>query len=305
MQQGGCHPVDGCLDGDGFAGADFEFLAANVVDDARPQPLFPPYTIENFGGAKVAFIGMTLEGTPTIVSPAGIAGFDVPRRGRHRQRARAGAEAPGRRRRSSCSSTRAARPTALDINGCAGVSRARSSTSSTGSTDEVDLVVSGHTHQPYNCVIDGKPVTSAFSFGRLVTDIDMTVDPRPSDVTSTVDQQPDRHPRRPGRPGHHRPDRSATRPSPRRSPTGRSATSPADITARQRRLAGAVAGQRHRRRPAGRDRTTPRREAADRVHEPGRRARRPDRTPAARREGDGVVTYGEAVHRPAVRQRPR
>ena len=41
------------------------------------------------GGAKVAFIGMTLEGTPTIVSPAGIAGLDVPRRGRHRQRARA------------------------------------------------------------------------------------------------------------------------------------------------------------------------------------------------------------------------
>ena len=50
--------------------------------------------------------------------------------------------------------------------------------------DEVDLVVSGHTHQPYNCVIDGKPVTSAFSFGRLVTDIDMRVDTTAQDVTS-------------------------------------------------------------------------------------------------------------------------
>lgn len=30
MQQGGCHPVDGCLDGDPFAGAEFGFLAANV-----------------------------------------------------------------------------------------------------------------------------------------------------------------------------------------------------------------------------------------------------------------------------------
>ena len=30
MQDGGCHPVDGCQDGDGFAGADFDYLAANV-----------------------------------------------------------------------------------------------------------------------------------------------------------------------------------------------------------------------------------------------------------------------------------
>ncbi len=42
--------------------------------------------------------------------------------------------------------------------------------------DEVDVVISGHTHQPYNCVIDGKIVTSAFSFGRVVTKIDLTID---------------------------------------------------------------------------------------------------------------------------------
>jgi 5'-nucleotidase len=30
MQNGGCHPTDGCLDGDGFAGTDFQFLDANV-----------------------------------------------------------------------------------------------------------------------------------------------------------------------------------------------------------------------------------------------------------------------------------
>ena len=35
MQDGGCHPVDGCQDGDGFAGADFDYLAANVTDDAK------------------------------------------------------------------------------------------------------------------------------------------------------------------------------------------------------------------------------------------------------------------------------
>src|SRR5215218_3644763 len=76
MQNGGCHPVDGCQDGTGFAGADFQFLAANVVNHDTGETLFAPYTIRSFNGAKIAFIGMTLEGTPNIVSPSGVAGFD-------------------------------------------------------------------------------------------------------------------------------------------------------------------------------------------------------------------------------------
>ena len=77
LQEGGCHPVDGCLDGDGFAGADFEVLAANVVSQETGETLFPAYTVKRFpGNARVAFIGMTLEGTPTIVTPEGVAGFD-------------------------------------------------------------------------------------------------------------------------------------------------------------------------------------------------------------------------------------
>ena len=43
--------------------------------------------------------------------------------------------------------------------------------------------MSGHTHQPYNCVFNGIPTTSAYSFGRLVTDIDMRVDRATNDVT--------------------------------------------------------------------------------------------------------------------------
>jgi 5'-nucleotidase len=54
----------------------------------------------------------------------------------------------------------------------------------------VDLVISGHTHQPYNCVIDGTPVTSAYSFGRLVTDIDLRISRDTGDVSSmTIDNR--------------------------------------------------------------------------------------------------------------------
>ena len=77
MQNGGCHPVDGCLDGDGFAGADFEFLAANVVRKSdRPADLPALRDQGPFDGVKVAFIGMTLENTPEIVTPSGVAGLE-------------------------------------------------------------------------------------------------------------------------------------------------------------------------------------------------------------------------------------
>src|SRR4029450_6177770 len=71
MQRGGCHPVDGCQDGDRFRGADFDFLAANGTDKDNGKTTFPPYKIHTFkGGVKAAIIGMTLEGTPSIVTPA-------------------------------------------------------------------------------------------------------------------------------------------------------------------------------------------------------------------------------------------
>ena len=72
MQHGGCHPTDGCQDGTGFAGANFKYLSANVIDTRTGKPFFKPYAIRRFQGKKVGFIGMTLEGTPGIVSPSGI-----------------------------------------------------------------------------------------------------------------------------------------------------------------------------------------------------------------------------------------
>ncbi len=41
LQNGGCHPTDGCQDGDGFAGADYPMLAANVVRKSNGKPILP------------------------------------------------------------------------------------------------------------------------------------------------------------------------------------------------------------------------------------------------------------------------
>jgi 5'-nucleotidase len=73
LRRGGCHPNDGCQDGDGFDGARFEYLSANVVRKATRKPLFPPTAIRTVGGVKIGFIGATLTGTSQVTprwSPA-------------------------------------------------------------------------------------------------------------------------------------------------------------------------------------------------------------------------------------------
>ncbi|HEU4346433.1 MAG TPA: bifunctional metallophosphatase/5'-nucleotidase, partial [Actinoplanes sp.] len=76
MQGGGCHPTDGCQDGDGFAGADFKYLAANTVSKKTGKPILPAISIRRINGVAVGFVGLTLKGTPSIVNPAGIRDVD-------------------------------------------------------------------------------------------------------------------------------------------------------------------------------------------------------------------------------------
>jgi 5'-nucleotidase len=188
MQAGGCHPVDGCQDGDGFGGAKFRFLAANVVSESTGETLFPPVLIKRFthprhgGETKVAFIGMTLEATPLIVTPSGVAGL------RFLDEAdTANALVPKLRGQGIEAIVVVVHeggfPTGA-YNDCPGIS---------GPIVDIverldpaiDVVITGHTHQAYNCVIDGRLVTSAASVGRLVTDIDLTLDTRTKDVVRT------------------------------------------------------------------------------------------------------------------------
>lgn len=184
LQEGGCHPVDGCLDGDGFAGAKFKFLAANVVHRDTGKTIFPAVQVKFFGGKPVAFIGMTLEGTPSIVTPSGISDLKfldeaetvnnlVPLLKKKGVETIVVLVHEGGTQN----------PSSSPINSCTGISGPIVDIVN-NFDDEVDVVISGHTHQPYNCVIDGKLVTSAFSFGRLVTKIDLSIDRVSGEVVS-------------------------------------------------------------------------------------------------------------------------
>jgi 5'-nucleotidase len=173
MANGGSHPVDGDLDGDGFLGADFAFLAANVVVDETGNTLFPPYTVKNYQGVRVAFIGLTLEGTPTIVTPSGVEGLTfndevetvnaiIPHLQKRNIEAfvvllHEGGSSPGGQ------------------NDCEGGLTGPVADITRGLDDAVDLVIAGHTNDEFICEIDGKWVTMADNAGRIFTDIDVTL----------------------------------------------------------------------------------------------------------------------------------
>jgi 5'-nucleotidase len=181
MQNGGCHPTDGCQGPHRFPGATFHYLAASTFDRNTGKTVFPPYEIREFEGIPVAFIGLTLKGTPDIVSPAGVAGLEF-----RDEADTVNALVPELKARGVEAIVvlihEGGYPTG-DYNECPGISgpivdivkkfdRA------------VDLVISGHTHQAYVCEIDGRLVTSGDKYGTIVTAIDLKLDPATRDVIS-------------------------------------------------------------------------------------------------------------------------
>ncbi len=187
MQRGGCHPVDGCYQpwgAGGYPGADFPWLAANVVREKNGRTILPGTTVKRINGVKVGYIGMTLEATPTLVAQSGIKGIQF------KDEVKTANKAARELRRRGVQTIIVLlhegglqAGTYQQCNGISGpiVDIAKNLDS------EIDLVVTGHTHQPYVCDIPdprGKPrmVTSAASFGRVVTETTLTIDKFSGDV---------------------------------------------------------------------------------------------------------------------------
>lgn len=197
MQHGGNHPtdiysglglpVDKRVDGE-FAGARFKFLAANVTDTTSGQTVLPPYGVKDFLGNKVAFVGMTLEGTPTIVSPSGVAGLQFGDEANTVNALVPHLKAQGIE--SIVVLIHEGGAATGGINGCTGISGAI--VDIVNRLDPaVDLVVSGHTHAAYNCLIPNSAgknvrVTSGGQYARNLTDIDVLIDTRTKDVLSVA-----------------------------------------------------------------------------------------------------------------------
>jgi 5'-nucleotidase len=181
MQNGGCHPVDGCQGPHPFAGARFRYLAASTIEKSTGKAIFPPYEIKQFDGIPVAFIGLTLKGTPNLVFPPGVAGLEF-----RDESETVNALVPELKARGVEAIVvlihEGGFPTG-DYNECPGISGPIVDVVKKFDR-AVDVVVSGHTHQAYTCEIDGRLVTSGDKYGTIVTTIDLKLDPATRDVIS-------------------------------------------------------------------------------------------------------------------------
>lgn len=178
MQNGGCDSNDtakACKFENPYPGAGFKWLGANVVDKTTGQPVFMPYYTEEVAGAKIGFIGAVLQGTPGIVSPDGVATLNF---------------------LDEASSINKYVPALLaeDVDAIivlihqGGTAKDGFATPACGTLTgpivdivnkldaRVNAVISGHTHQGYNCVVGGRTVIQGDFYGHLLQRLDLTVD---------------------------------------------------------------------------------------------------------------------------------
>jgi 5'-nucleotidase len=216
---GGSHPVDGDSPAGPWPGTAFPYLGANVLlDDATTIPdvagyevlrqvppgqlkkliaeygipALPPVAVREVNGVRIGFIGAVTETTPTIVTAAGIQGLTFGSVVRSAAFGSALLDLMGVRAQvllvhegdnvlagrspDACSTT--TNPDGSPGNGTA---------IATQVDPEIDMVLSGHSHQAYVCsVVDPSGQRRLYSqggsFGRVISQTDFLVDRKSGDV---------------------------------------------------------------------------------------------------------------------------
>ncbi|MEV7798754.1 ExeM/NucH family extracellular endonuclease [Microbacterium foliorum] len=168
--------------------ADWEYISSNVFVTETGEPALAPAWVKELDGVRVGFVGAVTEDLDSLVSPEGIADLEV---------------------RSIVDSVNAVADDLRDgdtANGEAdvvillvheGASSAELSSITPdsplgeivyGVDEDVDAIVSAHTHLAYNHVIDGRPVISAGQYGENLGLMNLQVDPKTKDLISITNE---------------------------------------------------------------------------------------------------------------------
>ena len=181
IQNGGCasnDPEKACKYNTTYEGAKFPFLAANVIENATRKTIFPAYSIQNVGGANIAFVGAVLQGTPTIVSPSGVAGLTF------QEEAQAINKVIPELKQKNVDAIIAL----IHQGGVIDTTKESFETidckTLTGPIIDiankldpaVNVVMSAHTHRGYSCLIGGRTIIQGDAYGHLLQRVDLKVD---------------------------------------------------------------------------------------------------------------------------------
>ncbi|MGC4091179.1 MAG: bifunctional metallophosphatase/5'-nucleotidase [Polyangiaceae bacterium] len=173
-----------------YRGARFPYVNANVVVQGkrRAKHLLPPYVVRKLDGVKVGVIGAVLKETPTIVTPTGVAGLSF------LDEATAINEQVHELKCAGVHSIivtihqgAAQSPSYTTPTDPAATLGSPISTIVSALDDEVDLVISGHSHSFSNALVKNQSgheilVTQAFSASTAYADIDLEIERQSGDV---------------------------------------------------------------------------------------------------------------------------
>ena len=173
LYNGGKHPKVG-----DWKGANFPTTVANVVYKSNNKPIFPPYYIANVDGARVGFIGVVLKDTPTIVIES--ATKDVLFLDEVESVNKYVKELQGKGVKTII--VLAHQGGSQDA--ATGKVTGPIVSMTEGFDDEVDVVITGHTHTLVNATIDGKLVVQALSYSQAFDEVDLVIDRAKRDVVS-------------------------------------------------------------------------------------------------------------------------
>ncbi|MBW8485231.1 bifunctional metallophosphatase/5'-nucleotidase [Actinomadura parmotrematis] len=184
IQWGGCHPTDGCSPAGPWKGAKFDYLAANVTKNKLP--ILKPWTIRWINGVPVGFIGVVTKTTPTIVTAEGIKGLEfgdevAAANKAAKQLKLLGVHAMVLLVHEGDNVVAGSKPNDCGVVPGAGTAIAKNADA------DIDVVLSGHTHQQYMCSVTdpkGQPrlYSSGSSFGRIISQVDFKVNRLTRDV---------------------------------------------------------------------------------------------------------------------------
>jgi len=186
MQAGGCAKFTRRIPCavEPFAGARFRYLAANVVQ-ADGSTIFPATGLKQFdtpaGPITIGFIGMTLKGTASLVTPSGVKGLSFKDEAETANALVPQLKAQGADTIVLLIHQGGKLPQFTTGNGCDGLYG--EILPILGKLDPaITTIVSGHTHWAYVCrgtpqVGAGRLLTSAGKYGYFATDLRLRFDP--------------------------------------------------------------------------------------------------------------------------------
>ncbi|GAA3530833.1 bifunctional metallophosphatase/5'-nucleotidase [Nonomuraea rosea] len=209
IMKGGCHPVDGCSPAGTWKGAQFDYVGANVLFKNRdektdalaalgqqPQvkqllsdwgvPALPPVSIKWMNGVPIGFIGLVTQTTPSIVTSEGIKDLKFVDEVKAANVASKLLKLVGVKAQVVLVHEGDQVTAGQSPDACSAIPGAGNRIA-TQVDAEVDLILSGHSHQAYMCKVkdpagNDRVYSQGGSFGRVITQVDLNVNVKSRDI---------------------------------------------------------------------------------------------------------------------------